>query len=237
MDSLRIDVFAGGDDATSGATVLVRQLLSQIRVRSKQWWIGFSNYPITGFLRHEFGINARGRPVELPTGNVSVRTVDGNEVGVTRELWDAALEAVASGELVPLHHELLLDARQYCAIADYRRAVIDLSVACEQALDRAAERLSRCTGRRYRRGRVLPGYDFVARLERDLPRRFRRSFPNEDPAAFRQIRSLWKARGNAAHSGEAWFTRDGSRVDVEEMAAKELLSAAEACVTWLDSLS
>ena len=236
MDSLRIDVGETRDGDVIGERAL-KMLLRILRVRTQQWWIGHSVHGLAGYLRNVFPILERGEPTQLPVGRARGRTVNGDELPIEAALWEVSLRDLEQGVTPPFHRELLLDGRYFGSVGEYRRAVVDLAMACEQAKDIAFERLwtASAPGVPFHRGRLMSGYDLLEHLDRDL-RRFGRSFRVEHPDKFDALSELWDARGNCVHQGEAVFRRNGELVAVDENVFKGFGSVATHCVQWLESL-
>lgn len=239
MDSMRIDVLAPEEAAQQCVENVIPALLSQLRIRTRQWWIGHSIHGLAGLLRQTFGVLENGKPTEAPAARASARTVTGNELGVNSRLWREAVDGVSKGAELPVYHELLLDGSYFAAVRDYRRAVIDLAISCEQAKEETFRRLweSRAGAATYRRGRILSGYDLPEHIDVHLRDKFGRSLKDEHPGVFVTIAELWDARGNVAHGSGIIFRRNGTEVKVGEEQCKQFSSAAERCIDWLDSLT
>lgn len=236
MDSLRVDVIVAERQEPIGEQVL-RTFLRILRTRTRQWWVGHSVHGLVGHLRNVFPIRDRGEPLALPEGRTRGRTVDGDELPIEPIIWEASLGDLEQGITPPLYLELLLDGRYFGSIGDYRRAVVDLAMACEQAKDLAFERLwtTSSPGAPFHRGRVMSGYDLPEHLDRDL-KRFSHSYKEQHPDKFATLSELWDARGNIVHQGTAIFRRAGVGIEVDENACQNFVRGASHCVQWLESL-
>lgn len=236
MDSIRIDIMASEKQSIVAQEMLLR-LLRLLRIHSNQWWIGHSVHGLAGYLRNEFDIGPSGEALGLPDGRAEGRAVSGDERSVDRSLWERALAEVEAGTTIRVYNELVLDARYYASVGDFRRAVIDLAMGCEQAKDQAFERLWTAAnpGATFRRGRVMSGSDFTKHIDRDLGK-FGCSYRRIYPLFFDTIAELWDARGNIAHGREPVFRRAGREVVVDDAIFTGFASVVSHCIHWLDSL-
>ena len=239
MDSLRIDlVSAQGNGFPIGT--LVDDLLRSIRFLSHQWWIGQASWPLSSsLLRYEIPIDTDGTLLFETVGlRTAGRTFNGTERPVDAGIWSQALSDIERGIDIPAPALLLLDAQFHRAVGDYRRFVLDASTAAEVSKDEAYERLWPVfgDGSRFKRGKMLHGYDLDLHVDEDLKRYAGRSYREEYPQYFRAVEDLWDARGNVAHGKIPFFRRDGATIPVDADHASRLSAAAAHLVDWLDQL-
>lgn len=143
MDSIRIDIIKKEDDLDSSNIIRkwMRQLLDNLRFFSLQWWIGRSTDGIQGLLRNTFPCNEKGVPLENPVGFVSAYAPEKDIIPIGKDLWDAAIRMLET-ESVPKNHLLILqDAQYFSSMGDYKRAILDLAICCEESKDLAFERI------------------------------------------------------------------------------------------------
>jgi hypothetical protein len=241
MDSLRIDIYYEGDQSKAGtelASNLLTHVLHNVRLETHQWWIGHSVHGLLGYLRHSFLVGERGEARELPAGSASGRVPRGDEVGLNDHVWTTALEAVLRGDWGAMHRATYLDARYFVSISDYRRAVIELAVACEQAKDLTFERLWNESQSRakYRPGRIMRSYDLPSNIGRDLQRAFGRSYESEHSDEYHVIQRVWECRGSVAHGGSPSYRRNGVQVAIDREESIRMVEGVDHCLGWLEGL-
>jgi hypothetical protein len=193
--------------------------------------------PLVGWQRNCFEADLFGTPTERPAGTVNSRTPFGHELPVSDLIWQSALQATAHGLKPNLHEVLIQDAHYHAATGEYRRLVLDAANACENLKERVFETLWVNTNQgAYRRGKVLSGYDLPKHLDMDIKQLCGRSFKQEVPTAYVEVKRLWDARGNVAHGEDAFYREDNRRIDVSEQNANDLVKGAAACLEWLAAL-
>lgn len=234
-DSLRLDGWpiAGIEDRV---TDVIQSLIDQLRLTTKQWWIGRSAASLLSYYRNSIQVTVNGRAAGDPETSAASPRVRGDESAVTPAVWENALDAVEEGRRPPEYKFQILDARYFAAIGDIRRSVLDSAIACEEAIRLTYERLWPDEGPQFRTGRVWEGTGIDDYLSDDLERYVGRSYRDEHPESFRRIEDLWKARGNIAHGGDANFRRDGQVHRVDQDTAWSFQDAVERCITWLNGI-
>jgi hypothetical protein len=235
MDSLRIDVIPTNADAIDEIPPdpYVKLLVSHLRVKSLQWWMGLSTDALTGWKRNIVFADAPGGFTAAASGYAP----SGSERPIDRLIWNSAMDAVGTGFPPPVASHLLLDARYFAAVGDFRRSCIDAATACEIAANEAVQRIwERKKTIAFKRGKVFSGYDMGRHLDNQLWRYCGRSLRTEHPDVFTVVGHLWDARGNVAHGKPAYFIDSGKYVQVDSTVANSLLPGAVRCVEWLDSL-
>ncbi len=139
MDSLRIDLLSREENKDQIVHSSVSKLIQLIRHKTKQWWMEHHN--TASLLRANFDILKNGFPLEKPWSNAMGRTVTGDEIPIDEAIWEESINDLEQEKVSPLYALLNLDARYFAAISDFRRAVLDAVIACEQARDIHFERL------------------------------------------------------------------------------------------------
>jgi hypothetical protein len=222
-DSLRVDVWRA-PNTQQIADRLVQRLISLLRWRSRQWWVGRSIDAWLGYRRCTFPISEDGSPLSGPEPHAqlnvigsNILTVIGDERPVDRAIWESVSNDLASSNDSPSHIIYLLDARYFTFRGDLRRGILDMVVACEQARDLAFERLRR----------KVRGTDLLSHITDELKRVGGRSYEEEHPSDYQWVRKLWITRGNIAH---------GRPTALDDLTAFQFLRAAEQCVQWLDGV-
>lgn len=239
MDSLRIDILNQGDETKNKlASEYVSRLLSRLRNESNQWWIDRSVASILGNLRASFKISNEGAALEVPYGHSSGRSPFGFERLITNELWNKSIFFAKESQE---HHEedvLVLDAYFLTATGDLRRAILDAATAAEMGKDRAFERIwkKKNKGKKFRRGKILSGYELPIHLNYDLEKLAGVSFAKTHPKDAILIERLWKLRGKVAHGLPLTFSSAKGTVKLEDEAMAEMISAVRILNTWLVSL-
>ena len=236
MDSIRIDVI-GGQEIHYLAHTTLHRLLSILRCRSRQWWIGHSVHGLVGSLRNTFNITGTGAPVGIPEGATQAHTVYGNEQAIDHDLWQTTVRDLEAGVKPPLYDEVLLDGAYFASISDVRRSVFETANACEQAKEVTFVRLwsKKFPKIKYRRGKVLRDYNLPKHLDRSM-KSFCPSYKEEHPDMFKTIEELWYSRGSVAHGGQAEYCRGDKTFVVDEKKAAEFVSVGLHCIRWLEAL-
>ncbi len=191
-----------------------------------------------GFLRNQFRITRNGIPLEHPKGRTKGHAVYGDEQAINHDLWESAIRDLECGVEPPLYEELLLDGRYFASISNWRRSVFETASACEQAKEIAFKRFwfKKYPNKKYRRGKILSGYDLPEHLDDRAMQFFNRSYRREYPDGFRTIEDLWNARGDVAHGGEAEYHRSGQIIKINREKAVKFVNIALHCVRWLEGL-
>lgn len=229
MDSIRIDILGSHPKPPGFANDVVNRLLRNIRVRTRQWWIGIE-YP-TGteyYLRQIVPISRSGAFKGTPEGNGSFTTPRGDERPLDRTIWHEVITDVRTNRMIADYEDLLLDARYHAAKNEMRRSIIDLAVACEQACEATFIRI--IEHRKlplFRRGKYYSGNDLTKHLNHDLLRLSGFSLDSGIPETSKHISELWSLRGDLAH---------GRHQEVPKEKISTLIQAAEDCVRWLERL-
>lgn len=238
MDSLRIDILdITKQELEKNIQKFVKKLLNHVRIRSNQWWINRSIDPLLGWKRNTFLIDSYGTPKEPPIALANGHTPSGIERPITAQTWSKSIKSAAEAENPEIHSELYLDAHYYFASGDFRRMVIDLATGIENLKDITFERLwSDKNIGKYRKGKVLKGYDIADHLDRDLKRLINRSLKDEDINTFYWLEIIWDARGNVAHGAEPYYRCGGEVIYVESENSKSMLQSARKIIKWLKDL-
>ena len=241
MDSLRIDVIANNHNNLSSINEMqfTTLLMRNLRVQTGQWWITRSSDSIQGWASHTIPINSDGSPIALSEPRMSGRTVAGFEVPITNAIWKSSIHNASSGIEPTLYSELYLDAYYFHATTDFRRMTLDAANACEFLKESVIEKLwSNENNGKYRRGKILQGYDMPSHLDVAMKVLCGRSLKDEDETCYKRIKNLWDARGNVAHAKDAYYrneTGDAALITIDN--SQELLIGARSCIAWLESLA
>jgi hypothetical protein len=231
MDSLRVDQLgdAKGLPARLQPREFTRRLLARLRHRTGQWWILREVAALSGFERATFDIDNDGRPLSNPYTMQEVHTGFGFELPVDLDVWRLSVEETIRGVETPAFATSLLDAYFHLASSAINQCIISAAIGCEQATEATFERVwvARNPTTPFKRSRLMQGWDLPKHLTRDLERLCKRSLSAERPADNIDIEELWRARGAAAHGGEA---------SVAKERAEEVLAAAQRLVNWLQGI-
>jgi hypothetical protein len=235
MDSLRLDVVG---DAQQGHLFL-EQFLVRLRVMSRQWWIGRSIAGIFGYTRNEFSIGPFGVPKELPIGAVRFTVVGTDQQKIDADLWSKAIAAAINND--PVNDSVLmnLDAKYYLSLGDLSACIMNLANACENAKDLMVEAAWRAKnpGAKFKRGKVLTGYDLPDHITDTLGPLTSRDLAKERPGVFQRIEDIWDARGSVAHGAKPSFRREGQLHVITPEIAHELIQAGDEFLRWIDGPS
>ncbi len=238
MDSLRIDLLSREENKDQIVHSSVSKLIQLIRHKTKQWWM--EHHTTASLLRANFAILKNGFPLEKPWSNAMGRTVTGDEIPIDEAIWEESINDLEQEKVSPLYALLNLDARYFAAISDFRRAVLDAVIACEQARDIHFERLwfLKAGDVPFKINRVLSGVNLPVHLSADLLKMTNNthSFEIEHPNDFAVIEDLWDARGNIAHGRPNQYRRDGVLNDVNEDKITEFIKSTSRCIKWLESI-
>jgi hypothetical protein len=196
--------------------------------------------PLLGYVRNDFPVDEQGIPSPLnfiPSPHTKGHPGYGFERPITHDMWQTVLELWRAGSTPPETALILLDAYYYAATGEIRRSVIDAATACEQAKDDLFERKWReRKSARFKRGRVLTGYDLPHHVSKDIQKMTGRSYAIDHPQQFAAIESLWDASGNIAHGGALTYRSGETSVEVTREEATRFGDAARHCVAWLEAL-
>jgi hypothetical protein len=127
-----------------------------------------------------------------------------------------------------LPRELLAHGRDAIAVADYRRAVLDLATACEVAVKSTlALRVPQDPGRGRRQG-------WIELLGEPCRRVFGTSFAEVDPASVTDLDQMRRCRNQIAHQGRAEIRIDGQWVPADLYRLERWWNAAVKLLLWLE---
>lgn len=229
MDSIRLDLLGSAPTPSGVASQLLNRLLLQLRVLTRQWWIGLE-YP-TGseyYLRHIFSTSRSGRLRGSPESYHAFTTPRGDELPVDNEIWRKAIDNVQQNKFIADYQALLLDARYHNAKNEMRRAIIDLAVACEQACEVTFIRIIEQQQKPgFRRGKYYSGNDLTKHLNQDLKKICGCALSEHKPELNQHIARLWQLRGDLAH---------GRPQNISKEEVSILITATEGCVGWLENI-
>jgi len=238
-NALRIDVLQAVDDRF--VTAIATNLLSHIRVRTNQWWIGHAHLEGEGLVRAAYNIDADGF---LVGQDCRAGAIVEPRIGIERPLEEAAFSSacasLAGGGTVPAHWDMFYDALYFSIHQeDWRRALLDACIACDLAVIYESIRAGRDLGKPEPVVRhSLSDRNLLVNLEKGLPAIFGQNanYSETQRSDFKLIRRLWKARGSIAH-GQAPATGDFGRgfMPSREEAA-DLILAAMRLLAWLAGL-
>lgn len=236
MDSIRVDLMAQDlQDSHIKWSQHLDLFLQHLREASKQWWIGKSIEPLIGSLRSSFKISQMGAPVDYPSATTGARTPFGFERTITQEIWTESHSRALKKQAPPEESMLLLEAHYQISTSDFRAAILSSAMACEIVKERVIENLwhSRYPNENYKRGKALKGYDLPAHLDRDMKELSGESFQEHNPAAHRNIETLWRLRNKVAHGREliAQASAKSKKVDEEKMLS--ILESCKEVIIWL----
>jgi hypothetical protein len=167
-----------------------------------------------------------------------MRTVSGDEIALDGELWRLVAKNLSDKVEPPSYDLLLLDARYFSNIGDIKRSVLDLTMACEQAIELTVRRIWRFRepNKSFKLSHVLRSNAFTDKLHQHLKRFIGRSYLEEEPENFSTIQNLWLTRNNVAHGNPAEYIHNGNTVSVYEDTVKQFHDATRHCVRWLENL-
>ncbi|MET0378303.1 MAG: hypothetical protein ABW049_04850, partial [Spongiibacteraceae bacterium] len=117
-----------------------------------------------------------------------------------------------------------------------------MAQACELAKEVAAERLwTTRNSTKYRRGKVMSGYELDQHIDTTFKTSFGASFKDFSANDWSNISNMWHARNSVAHGGEAIFHEKssgggGTKVSVDDEVSKLMLKSANKLVLWLNNL-
>ena len=213
MDSFRIDVFEQNEEkAHNIAEECFRELIQLVRYATRQWWV--EHISNSGLLKCSFPILKNGYALEQPTiyGSSAVTINKNNPTCVDEIIWENVIDCLEKGLTVPLYKLLILDARHFSATKNYRRAILDAVISCEQARDIHFERIYKLKsiGSKFRLGKVLTGNNLPTHLSEDLVKltNGKYSYEKDFPKEFELIKNLWNVRGNIAHGRPMQYFKD-----------------------------
>jgi hypothetical protein len=197
-NAMRLDFVP--DPGMNRANELALQLIGLMRLYTKQWWIGKDRRYAEALLRHTFPVSTQGEPLGRQHSYAFVYA----RLNIERVL-DPSIFALLSSDFandarIPMSAEYLLDAVHSHAIGDIRRSILDAALAAECIRDEAAEHLlsNRATSKADV-SRALSGVDLLKHVSTGFKSLVGRSFAEDHPDAFAELRALWAARGGVAH--------------------------------------
>ena len=151
---------------------------------------------------------------------------------------DAKLESALESNLaIETHKEFLSDAQNSILDTKWRRAILEMAIACEVAVKEAFFAKASAAGAAYEyledkrrvNVRVIELIDGAAKLA------FGHSFKADDRSTFDQIDYLFRARNKVAHRGEMVY-QDNSEVvqQVDRTTLERWWASVAALMKWID---
>jgi len=190
-------------------------------------------------------LEENGDEIKTGVSSISIKNPPGlglRDFGVTpltRELEPEAAKAIAN-ELKPeLYEELLADAHSAIFHFNYRRAVLEMAMACELVIKQTYFSTSTAAGRAYefmedRQKVSINITDYIdAVAEYALGEGFQKVSSKGD---FINIQHLFRGRNKIAHRGELSFRDDGGKVHpIDYAVLKRWWISVERLLAWLYS--
>jgi hypothetical protein len=194
------------------APEIIARLIPLLRWLTWQWWIDRDRRHDESIIRNDFQIDSAGRMVGGIASLIQIAGRSRIEKPLSEKAYWIAVEQAISGRTAPLPALSLLDAIYSATVGDLRRSILDASIACELLLldhgDRLLKRGLASSGdvrRAFQEGRLM------LNLDRGLKDTIGRSFAEEMPADYAQIRKMWIARGKVAHGRQPFIVDEGGR--------------------------
>ena len=150
----------------------------------------------------------------------------------------ALLGALQAPIIVPLHEELLMEAKDAISDGNLRRAIIDLAVACEVGIKYRyfAPSTYAEAAYAYLEDKARVNARPIEFLDSIAARAFGTSLRDADPATFRNIDYLFRSRNKVAHRGTTTFKDDsGTEITPDRNLLIEWWDAAKAMLSWLQT--
>lgn len=139
-----------------------------------------------------------------------------------------------------LYEQFLSDARTEIILENYRRAVLDMAIACELFVKTTLFSTSPVSG---------AIFDYLAlqrKIEVSIPElihkpikeAFGRSFKDDYPNHFKHIENIFKARNRVVHTGHCVYKDDmGNEKEVDESALEDWWQAFASLIDWFKTKS
>ena len=240
-NALRIDIYSAPSNELTGLFDIVLDIMSILRERTFQAWIGRTAHAPQVWMTNVFDISTDGRFGSLLEAASMGRTPSGYERPITSKMWADAVRTAGRLENILLRQDLQLwlDARLDILAGDYRRATIDMASAGEIAAEEAAKSIWMAENqtKKFKRARVFTGSDLTDHIAIDLKKFCGYSFEEEHPDVFEVIGQMWQARGKAAHGGRAEYRLSGGLVvPVDEKTSESMHTSTAQCLEWLQTL-
>lgn len=211
---------------------LLQQLISWIRVLTRQYWVGYSgrNFRPIKYVMY-VGQGEKEKPSHA--GEVGWSFEYGR--GLDAATWAQIETKLALGERPKPSQLFFCDALLDIAEGDVAQAIVALGVSCEMEMS-------------ILRQDILAGKDeeFQRLFEEYMKPRFEDSFKllkefgcdpfrEFDEKADRLVRNLYKARGKAAHRGESYYEENGKKVFITRDGILVYVHAVERLFAWSDA--
>jgi hypothetical protein len=222
LDSIRIDFQDDGSkvDIDNFVRFFLSSFFQWLRIETGQWWAGRSYEGVIGGVHFVIFIDEDGKTIKKWTPVSRAKTGSDQLKPVTRDTWikcgDYAAQSITTGS-----RGLISDAEYLFAIGEVSSAVIMACAACESARD---DILLINRIKIYQLG--VSSTDFLKHITVGFERKLGRNMEKEEPECFSFVKSLWVARGEAAHGREVFWHVEGQpktpirNIEIEEFTAK-----------------
>jgi hypothetical protein len=236
-NSIRIDYF--NYYSTFDDEIFIGNLLEWIRYKTGIFWIGKvlpSSYRIN---KSKFKSNSKGE--QRSNNEVSTRgfTLSGNEKALSDDIWTSSLNQAIQDKAPPLFQTLYLDARFMHFTRDYRRAVLNCAITCEEALKFFARwyYMAKYDSENFKFNKHFSGSKLTHNLDKYSKDFFGVSLKEENKPLYEIIEMLWIARHSTAHSANAIIRENGNSKNVTDKDSIQFINAVGELIKWLEKVT
>ena len=244
-DSVRIDILPKSKNKfqPDEAKRFLNNLMQLVRWKTKQWWITRSSYALSSSGAFPIVINTQRLPIKttirlLPV--ISTCGLFGDEAILTESLWiECSTQACLDDVNVPVYDFLLLEAKYFLGVKDIRQTILEASSAVDICKEITFQRLwcAKHPGKLYdesKRFDLLRNMNYPKHLDFKFQNHFHRSYKQEHPHEWTEIKNLYDTRNNIAHGGHNEYGAPPVVVDYD--VCRKFVLAADHCVSWLLNL-
>jgi hypothetical protein len=203
--------------------------LEIIRCKTGLFWIGKvlpNSYRIN---KSSFKSNHKGEQCSNNVVHTKSFTLSGNEKAVSDEIWTNSLSEASRSLPPPLYQSVYLDAKFMHFIRDYRRAVLNSAIACEEALKFFARSYynSKYPSKAFKFNKHFASNNLKHHLDEYSKDFFGLSLKEDNKSLHKTIEQLWISRHSTAHSANAVIRENGNARAVKDKDSIQFINAVK----------
>lgn len=230
-DTIIVSVFADGAGLEQKiAKYVMEPLLEGVRIETRQWWAGRSYEGVAGKLHFLMPIEEGGQLAGQPSPICRIVTASDGMTPLDPALWIKASEYI---KFQRLNAPRSLELNAYHAFASEERtsACVLACAAIESARDHILEK----NGKK-KSDLKTSDTDLLKHLSTGMNNVFERNYEIEEPIGFANLKSLWIARGDAAHGRLAYWRHGETQLQLQDLELPIFVSAVSSAMRWIFSL-
>jgi len=236
-NSIRIDYI--NTEPSFDDEIFIGYFVEWLRCKTGLFWMGKIMPNMYRVNRLKFKSNFKGEQQSNGEVTANFFTLSGDEKSVCDEIWKESLVEAIQGNVPPLYMSIYHDSRFMHFTRDYRRAVLNSAIACEEALKFFAREyhVTKHPDKIFKSNKHFKGTNLTNHLDLYSKDFFGVSLKEENTALYEIIEQLWIARHSTAHSANAVIREQGKERVVTDKDSIRFIIAVKELIKWLKEVS